>query len=140
MLSWEHVDVLKLEWLHDIILDPVIQLNAGGTLKNNTCPVNRDTIFEPLSWLVHKRHSQDFLLVPVEHIETDWSAYAMLRVEKLVSKPSCVPQGTEYKRNENRSINLHAIVASNFVHEAIQKTVSSVIGGRPSARPVLPDA
>lgn len=51
--SREHVDCIQLERLHDVLLDPVIQAHARGSLEDDSCPVNVDAIFPSLAWLVY---------------------------------------------------------------------------------------
>lgn len=42
VLGGKHVDVLNAQRLHDVLLDEVIQTVAGGTLRDNTSPIDVD--------------------------------------------------------------------------------------------------
>lgn len=64
--SWQHVNVLESQWLHDVLLDQVVQAGLCGSLHDDSGPVNVDTVLPLLTGLVDKRHTKDVSDVSAE--------------------------------------------------------------------------
>lgn len=62
----EHVDVLETQWLHNVLLDPVVQACLCGSFEDQPGPINIYSIFPCLARLVHKWHAKNVSNVGTE--------------------------------------------------------------------------
>lgn len=83
----EHIDSVEVEWLHDILLDPIVEFDAAGTFEDDTGPIDSDTVFPVLAGVVDEGHFEDVADVGVEDVEAGWAAVvAEFGVETVIDR------------------------------------------------------